>query len=183
MFLIICHKTLLYIIVFICIFFLCLIIFSLYLRFQLMNIINKISVFILSLVLLLSTTGFFLRHHICDSCNISEILINKEQVHKEDQNCEKTCCLKSSCETFEDSITEEDMKCCRDNIFYLKITEPFLSFDSTIDFHEKVIQLFNFNLIDIFDKNLSNQILYTSINKPPDLSGRDILRNNCILRT
>ena len=145
-----------------------------------MNIYSKILIGIISLVFLFSTTGLLFVHHVCDTCEISEILINSEHKHEGDHHV-KSCCTESSCHP-EEEQKNNDSECCNEDAYYLKITEPFLSYSYTIDLNEKVIQLFDYKLIEFADSKYIDQLFYTSILKPPKLSGRIILRDNCILR-
>jgi hypothetical protein len=151
-----------------------------------MKLLNKIFVVILLPIFVFSSTGLVLIHHECESCGISEILVNKQHTHAHD-NCSKeqqmpACCKGSSCEMPVKIQVQTDTECCKEEVFYFKVKEPYVNYTLQLEFDINPIQLPDFNILDGFENQMSSQILYSSINKPPDLSGRDILRHHCILR-
>ena len=141
-----------------------------------MRLIQNISVLLLTGVFLLSATGLFLRFHDCDTCEVSEIFINTDK-HEHAEEAHSSCCSDFSCKV----EIQDETTCCANDIYYLKISEPYVFSFINIDFkstYNIVFDFFNINTVEKFQLNLfSNKTI-----KPPNIYGLKLLLNICILR-
>lgn len=147
-----------------------------------MKAVNKILIIVFLPVFLFSSTGLVIIHHTCETCGVSEILINKQHKHKVEKcvKVEKKCCKASSCQM--QKSEPEKTECCSEDHFYYKVKEPFLSGSNTTDIEIKELQLIDYTPFIELEQEFFSQIYTTSIIKPPDNFGREILRNLCVLR-
>ena len=143
-----------------------------------MNLIKNTLGLFLSATFLMSATGLFLNFHNCQTCDISEVFINfNEDKHEHIADTKSECCEGLVC------ITENqtDSECCEDDVFYIKISEPYTYSVDKIKF-EKLYVYVN----PIFSSGNKLQInkskVFIKPVKPPNLSGLKLLLNICILR-
>lgn len=125
-----------------------------------MKIIKNISIFIYSVIFIITTSGFPLYQHICNSCDIEEISYffpEKEHcIHKFD-NQKLSCCNydESTCKNKSEkdlvlSKNQSNNKCCTDKSNFLKINLNFLH--SNIDYN-KILQFFDLLYFYTISKN------------------------------
>lgn len=128
------------------------------------------------------STGLLLINHECENCGISKVLINKQQAHTHDfctgEQSRVTCSRSGSCDTG----IQKNADCCKDHVFYLKLDQPFVNFTTEFDHKLRPVILFDNHAPDRIHDQMTSQLFYTSLLKPPDFSGKDILRDHCILR-
>ena len=148
-----------------------------------MNIYKNISILFLVAVFALSSTGLFVVIHECETCGISEIYIDAEHEHKQHHKKveHETCCLGGVCETSTEKHQSNNDHCCSDDSFYFKITNPYTFSVLKINFDEVILDFVFFTShINKLKNNFTNSI--SRIERPPDLSGKQILHKICVLR-
>jgi|GEM_PF-3600070 hypothetical protein len=139
---------------------------------------KKISIIALASVFMLSATGIFLNFHECQTCHIKEVLINNHNHNHSLTSVEQNgCCSGMNCKS--DLISNSD--CCKDQIFYLKIIEPYtfsiLKINNYVAFGQQVLNLFKTEI------NPFLFLFYKVLNKPPEiLSGSKLLLNIQVFR-
>lgn len=143
-----------------------------------MRLINNILVLFLSAIFLMSATGLFLNFHSCQMCDISEVFFNSdENRHEHEGEMNSECCEDLVCEIEKRSESE----CCNDDVFYIKISEPFTYSVVKIKF-EKTFQFVNLLFSFIPKTKIDQSTEFIKPEKPPNLSGLQLLLNICILR-
>lgn len=143
-----------------------------------MSLFKNISVFFLATTFFVFASGLFLNFHKCQTCDISEVFINlNEDEHEHTADSESECCEGLSC-VAENHIESE---CCNDDVFYIKISEPYTYSVDKIKF-EKLYEHVNPISSFISKLQINPSTVFFKTVKPPNLSGFKLLLNICMIK-
>ncbi|MBI5540862.1 MAG: hypothetical protein HY951_12435 [Bacteroidia bacterium] len=147
-----------------------------------MKFYNKISVIIISIILILSSTGILLIHHHCDHCKTDDWHLFSS-INCKGDIFEPECCSENENKHCSDSectdITEETPCCSNDGLFF-KIG-LFNSCNEISDIHfQTEIDIISNNEIFIEKLKSSSDFIFSD-NSPPKLFKQIYLINNSFL--
>ncbi len=133
--------------------------------------ITYLYVSIIGFAFVLSTGGYSLYKHTCETCNISYVyVVDHDHSHKHQCSSEtKHCCSNTSSEIQDECIYDEQ-NCCSDFEYFFKLDQPFTPKYSDFQLNVPVCFLSAINYFDIYAVNSiykNGQNLYKS---PPEQS-------------